>query len=305
MTQAPGTKRKVDWQRWMSAIALLSVGLLFLVAQGVLDVDPKWLPDSAASSRATGPRVGHHIALRAQWGAVLYVSTAFMLALALYSGSVILKAGWKKTCWVLAVMAVLVVTVGYLIARSPFIPPSMYAQLEWIAAASGFDAPKVVRAYVSGVFATNVIVVVAIAALLSPSPSSDRLRALMEATRHVRHLLTLATGWLVSGVIAMALLHRMGEASVQLEFAPSLREVNLANTIFVGAFYSLALASVFVPAQLGLRRLALDHYTRTDGQQKWLEDNGFVLSFPKTLSGILAIFSPLIASVIEGIAKLS
>ena len=304
MTQGADQQHRVEWRPWTSAIALVFMGLLIMLAQSVLEVDRQWLPESVASSRVAGAGMGRHIALRAQWGAALFVSTAFMLALAIYSAYLIWSAGWRRGFWALIIAAGILVTFFLLVSWNPLIPPSTHAKFGWITAASSFDASRIVRAYMGVLLATDVLLVCAIAALLSPTSSADKLHSLVEATRDVRQLLMLATGWLVSGVVGIALLHRMGEASVQSEFVLFIREVDTANTIFVGALYSLALAAVFVPAQIGLRRLALNHYRKVDGQQKWLEDNGFTLSFPKALSGVLAIFAPLIASMLDGIAKL-
>jgi len=295
----------VDWRPWASAIALFLTALLFWAARDFLDFNREWLTASSASSPAGGVEVGRHLALRVQWAAALTVSATLMLALAIYSAYLIWAAGWRRWLGALAVISVFLMVLSLFELWNPLIPDYSKVQFRWIAAVSGFDSSQLVRLYMSVVLATDALLVVAIAALLSPAASADRLNSLVEATRDLRQLLMLATGWLVSGVMAMALMHRMAEASVQPDFMLPLREVDIAVTIFGGAFYSMALAAVFVPAQIGLRRLALCHYTKVDGQQTWLEDHGFALSSPKTLSGILAIFAPLIASMLEGIAKLS
>jgi hypothetical protein len=81
--------------------------------------------------------------------------------------------------------------------------------------------------------------------------------------------------------------------------------IGASATILAGSFYSALLAATFGPAELLLRRAGtqLANADTSVTPQRWLEAHGFELSVSQSLARVVAVFSPLLASVAQNIAS--
>jgi hypothetical protein len=80
-----------------------------------------------------------------------------------------------------------------------------------------------------------------------------------------------------------------------------------ASTVFSGAFYSVALAAIFGPAELFVRSaahaIAPREVTTARATATWLNENGFESSVGKSLMRTVAVLGPLLAGVLQNLAN--
>ena len=137
--------------------------------------------------------------------------------------------------------------------------------------------------------------------------TSDEIEArLVDLARHHRHIrLLLYTGAaaLVGGTLEVTALYQWAVNLLDPTYArvEDSKDLPQAMGLLTGSFYSLLLASIFVPTY-GTLRVHAEHLadnakpTATAAERKaWLIDNAIDASVPRQILSILAVLSPLIA----------
>lgn len=270
-------------------------------------------------------------AARIHWLTSLFVASALLLAVLVSSLIVIGPAWWM---WLTASVPLgIVVSAG----RHALIPRLQREELELAREAGTPDALPYLMVYLVCTVVTIVLVVVAVAHTLDRVAKTDeefrralaqrhqgavagatfetqhhsRLEALHSARDTLRALLSVTTAWLVSGVIGISLLHRWPATTLPEQVSEVLKPIGVASTVFTGAFYSCLLCAIFLPSELYVRLAAQELATTRSGPgaprsavRTWLTEEGFDLSTPAALTRLSAVFAPLAASVLQGIAKL-
>jgi hypothetical protein len=138
--------------------------------------------------------------------------------------------------------------------------------------------------------------------------------ALAHAQKRIRVLLYLGAIALVAGTLQSSALYTWAITMLDPgEYYSNSSDIPQAMGILNGAFYSIFLAGVFVPAIAHLRTqgLTLVEAILSDAsaaeRKKWLEDNAIEGTLPRQLLNALAVSAPLLAggplvSLLEGLA---
>jgi hypothetical protein len=242
------------------------------------------------------------------WGSavIIFVTVSIAAIMALATTVITSTRGYPRRgrflMWAAAPIALMV-----FIPASPFYIPKRYPTTALVVNYIEQALPLV------GVMLLMMLVTawLVIAAASTCIPDDDTPERLQAANRRSQAVLFAGAAVLVAGVIEIdALLQwAASEARIDIENAKAL---SAAATIPTGTFFSLYLASAYLPAALVLRHRSsvLAKATlpgKTPAEQiKWMQDNGLVTSVATQLGAMLALLGPILASApLKAIASIA
>lgn len=287
------------------ALATILVAVLYFALRAVLHLceipldacrDPCLVPQAKLTAAAS------------HWASALFVSSCLMVAVVAAALRGLATARPRRRHLAGLGACMLALLLGQALLPRYVASPLTWTEVHLLEAANS-RAGSVLIGFLVAVNCTALLVCAAVAALLwRASRRSVRIEEVAATRGRIHGLLMLCTSWLVAGVIGAGLFHGLVSHALAPASAAALDVVRPAATVWTGVLYSGMLAALFVPAELILRGLAdrcREGSTATEPErEKWLSENGFDLSVPLLLAKVGAIFAPLLAGALEGIARL-
>jgi hypothetical protein len=298
---------------------LLVTGIFFAVARTepdkILHLLQLDVNKALAGAESTPERLLPAMAAHRAWLASMAVNTSLMLGVLAVS-LVLLWTFWKarqrhKVLTVGLVFVGLSVLLGILFRVQPRLFMGAFAA-EALEIADrtthGDGAYLLTLSFLVGVSVTSVILALALAAILRNARAATKgaTAAVVRAMAQMRVLLALATLWLITGVAGTHLAYRWFAALAGINRAKAIDILSQIEVVDVGVLFTLVLAAAFGSMELLLRNHAFElaHVSGHDNHAKWLADNGLSGSVAGTLGKVLAILSPLITALVQGVVEL-
>jgi hypothetical protein len=295
---------------WSPLLLGLLVVSVFIAVQKRLDVDEfGYVADLSVDNMTRGTEWrAELVAARTHWATSIFAATVVMLAIAGVSLQVIKRARSGKAIWGFLLLSTCTIWISFHLHPGIVVARFLDDEMIVVRSTSWFNAKPHLLAFLSGLFSTAVWLAIALSVLLRQvSAPGVSLPDLVQWQQTVRMLLSLATLWLVIGVIGIGLFHRMASTSVSPGARPAMDGLGAASTIFSGALYSALLAAVFAPLEVAIRKAGastLPAGTNAAEMDDWLKKQGLELSLAGSMMKIAAILGPLLAGVLQNLAEL-
>lgn len=148
---------------------------------------------------------------------------------------------------------------------------------------------------------TPVFILVAVCSTFSfeEGDAGDRLNFFVERVNYLKQGITAGSIILLFGVLHMAAWMQWPQTLMEnADFQQTFLEYVHANSQYWGVSFTLLLISLYVAAMLALKarsRKVLGDHPDLEDEEKWLEDNGFTISFQKHASQLGMMLTPTLA----------
>jgi hypothetical protein len=304
----PNAPRREWWAgkwAWVWPIVTASV-LVLLTATVYALVDPQKLDlteFTKKDAKVASPKLNGLL-----WGstAIIFLTVSIAAIMALATTVITSTKGYARRLRFLMWSATPVLLM-VLIPESPFFAWKPYPTT---ALAVG-NIPHVMPAVGVMLLLTLVAAWLVIAAAATCMPTEDKPELLRAANKRSQAVLFAGAAVLVAGVI---------EIDALLQWAASVGKIDIENakalsaaaSVPTGTFFSLYLASAYLPAALVLRQRSLvlvqtELPDKTPAEQtKWMQDYGLVTSVAAHLTTTVALLGPILASApLKAIATLA
>ncbi|HLK90688.1 MAG TPA: hypothetical protein VKZ18_12375 [Polyangia bacterium] len=297
---------------WRPLILLVAVGAVYLLSQrpmgandfalvpqlaggGLKVLDPEWQARIAAA--------------RTHWSTSVFLGAVLALAITVVSARRIYVARPSGRAWVFIVGVWFAIWPIFILFINYLTPPFGVHEMRFVRDRSSFNPAWRLGVVLAGLFSAAFLLAIALSFLrrsVATHPVEKDVQWLRDEQQTMRTLLSISVVWLVNGVIGVGLLHRMGSAVARADARSAMDALGASTTIFQGAFFSALLAAVFAPVELAIRDAAAGagRLNGAEDTEAWLEKTGFGGSVSKALLKILAVFAPLLAGVLQNLAKL-